>query len=156
MVVIQTNANVDEKPPADKPGLSGRGATFLHSKLEKRMSAEPRMNLYEEISAASKILEFPETATVAAIKSNYRKLLAKWHPDKCTKNKETCVEMTRRVIAAYQTIMDYCLQYQYSFSKESVKRHLQPAVCSHSSLYRNMLLTIRTIPGPSLVFRATP
>ena len=37
--------------------------------------------------------------------------------------KEICNEMTRRIILAYQTIVDYCQQYQYSFSEESVTGH---------------------------------
>ena len=82
------------------------------------------MNKYEEISAARKILELPETATMASIKSSYRQLLSRWHPDKCAENKEKCAEMTRKIVSAYQTILDYCHRYEYSFSEETVKRHL--------------------------------
>ncbi len=84
------------------------------------------MSKYEEISEARQILEVPEKATMDAIKSNYRRLLARWHPDKCQENKETCAEMTRKIISAYRTIMDYCLHYQYSFSEDAVKRHRSP------------------------------
>ena len=84
------------------------------------------MNKYEEISTARKILELPETATMASIKSNYRKMLAKWHPDRCEENQDECTEMTRKIISAYKTLMDYCLQYQYSFSEDTVKRHRSP------------------------------
>lgn len=63
---------------------------------------------------------------MAEIKANYRRLLAKWHPDKCVDNQEIRHEMTRKVISAYRVIMDYCLHYQYSFSKETVKRHQSP------------------------------
>ena len=48
------------------------------------------MNKYEEITEARGILELPETATLASIKSNYRRLLSRWHPDKCEKNREEC------------------------------------------------------------------
>lgn len=84
------------------------------------------MNKFEEISAARKTLELPETATLAEIKSNYRALLDKWHPDKCKKNKQECEEMTRRIISAYQMVEKYCLHYQYSFSEQTVKRHRTP------------------------------
>ena len=84
------------------------------------------MSKYEEISAARKILQLPETATLAVIKSSYRRLLAMWHPDKCKENQDVCAEMTRQIIAAYETIMDYCLQYQYSFSEDTVKKHRSP------------------------------
>ena len=78
---------------------------------------------YEKITAARLILDLPETATEELIKKNYRRLLAQWHPDKCPEQEEISNEMTRKIIAAYATLMDYCQQYQYSFSKESVKRH---------------------------------
>ena len=84
------------------------------------------MNKYQEITAAREILELPETATIESIKSSYRRLLAKWHPDKCCENQEICKEMTRTIILAYQTLMDYCRHYQYSFSEEAVRRHLSP------------------------------
>lgn len=69
---------------------------------------------------------FETIAHMASIKSNYRRLLARWHPGICEEHKHACVEMTRRILFAYQTIMEYCLQYQYSFSEDTVKRHLSP------------------------------
>lgn len=81
------------------------------------------MNPYDEILTARKLLELPEAATMAAIKSNYRRLLARWHPDKCEENKDECEEMTRRIISAYQTIMVYCHRYEYCFSEDTVKKH---------------------------------
>lgn len=84
------------------------------------------MNKFEKIYKARKILELPEIANMKAIKSNYRKLLAKWHPDKCKENKDECTEMTRKIISAYKTIMDYCLEYQYNFSQGTVERHRSP------------------------------
>jgi len=82
------------------------------------------MSKYEEISEARKILELPETATLASVKGSYRRLLTRWHPDKCPGNEEECAEMTRRIVWAYETIMDYCRQYRYSFSEETINRHL--------------------------------
>lgn len=81
---------------------------------------------YREITAARRLLGLPETATMASIKSNYRKLLTRWHPDKCLEDQEARTEMTRQIVSAYQTILDYCQQYQYSFSEEAVKKHLSP------------------------------
>lgn len=84
------------------------------------------MNKYQEITEARKLLELPELATMQEIKSNYRALLSEWHPDKCNKKRELCAEMTRKIISAYQTIMDYCLHYQYSFSEDTLKRYRSP------------------------------
>ena len=63
---------------------------------------------------------------MAEIKASYRRLLAEWHPDKCKEDPDTCTEMTRKIISAYQKIMDYCDNYQYSFTDETIKRHLTP------------------------------
>ena len=84
------------------------------------------MNRYQEITEARNLLELPETATMKSIKKSCRRLLLEWHPDKCTENQELCIEMTRKLITAHQTIMDYSKHYQYSFSQEAVGRHLSP------------------------------
>jgi DnaJ-class molecular chaperone len=84
------------------------------------------MSKFDEITLARKILDLPEIATMAVIKSSYRKMLARWHPDKGEENKEKCAEMTRKIISAYQTIMDYCVHYQYSFSEDTVKNQQSP------------------------------
>jgi hypothetical protein len=34
--------------------------------------------------------------------------------------------MTRRIISAYETLLDYCRHYRYDFSEEVVKRHQSP------------------------------
>ena len=84
------------------------------------------MNKYQEITIARKLLELSETASMAEIKANYRRLLTEWHPDTCVDKKEKCTKQTREIIAAYKIILDYCTYYQYSFSEETVKRHLSP------------------------------
>jgi hypothetical protein len=53
-------------------------------------------------------------------------MLSKWHPDKCKEDKDACAGMTPKIISTYQTIMDYCIHYQHSFSKDTVKRHQSP------------------------------
>ena len=46
------------------------------------------MTKYQEISEARHLLGLPEQATLKEIKSNYKSLLYKWHPDKCNEKKE--------------------------------------------------------------------
>jgi DnaJ-class molecular chaperone len=82
------------------------------------------MNKYQEITEARKLLELPERATMEEIKSNYKRLLSKWHPDKCRENNEQCNEMTKKIIAAYNIIITYCNQYKFSFTKEEVNNYL--------------------------------
>ncbi len=79
---------------------------------------------YNKIKKAIEILELPETATLDRIKNNYKKLIKKWHPDKCTDNPEKCKELTQRINHAYEIIMNYCKHYEYSFKKEDIEQAL--------------------------------
>ena len=80
------------------------------------------MKKYDEITEARKILELPEKASLENIRENYRTLLNKWHPDKCTEDSQQSTEMTRKIISAYKKIMVYCNQYQFSFTKEEIEK----------------------------------
>jgi DnaJ-class molecular chaperone len=82
------------------------------------------MGKYQEIDEARKLLELPERATMEEIKSNYRKLIRKWHPDRCEDNSDQCIEMTKKLIAAYGTIIAYCKHYRFSFTEEEVAQYL--------------------------------
>ncbi len=84
------------------------------------------MNKYQKITEARQLLELPECATMEQIKSNYRSLLSRWHPDKCRDNEQAAREMTQKIIESYQMILAYCNQYEYSFSEEVVNKHLSP------------------------------
>lgn len=81
------------------------------------------MSNYDEITAARILLELPERASMAEIKASYRKLIRKWHPDKCKKTPQACKEMSARINAAYKLIMAYCEEYRFSFSEEEVLEH---------------------------------
>lgn len=82
------------------------------------------IRLYEKITRAREFLELPERATRKEIKGNYRRLIRKWHPDRCNDDPEKCEKMTRAVIEAYRVITDYCDHYRYSFEEEEVNNYL--------------------------------
>jgi len=82
------------------------------------------MGLFEDITTARMLLDLPERATMEDIKSQYRELIQKWHPDRCKADKEICQEMAARIIAAYRLINTYCKNYEFSFSKEEVSNYL--------------------------------
>jgi preprotein translocase subunit Sec63 len=84
-------------------------------------------NTYQKLTEAREILEVPEKTTLKVVKSQYRKLLKKWHPDTCLDEKEKCHEMTQNIVAAYTEIMDYCEQYKISFAREDMGEYLSPA-----------------------------
>ena len=82
------------------------------------------MDTYQKITAARKILELPEQATLAEIKTRYRKLIRQWHPDHYPDDQERCKEMSTTIIAAYRTIVKFCEQYRFSFRQEEVQKYL--------------------------------
>lgn len=52
---------------------------------------------YQDIIDAKELLNLPERVSMEEIKSNYRKLIMQWHPDKCRSNNEKCNEMTKKL-----------------------------------------------------------
>ena len=78
----------------------------------------------EKITDARNILELPESSTMKEIKTNYKKLMLKWHPDKCTDKKKLCEEMTKKINDAYKIISDYCDHYEFSFSEVEVEKYI--------------------------------
>jgi preprotein translocase subunit Sec63 len=82
------------------------------------------MTTYQKITAARNLLELPEQATLAEIKSHYRKLMKRYHPDRCTGDKNKCEEIASRLSSAYKLIMSYCTQYKFSFANEEVRKYI--------------------------------
>jgi DnaJ-class molecular chaperone len=84
------------------------------------------MSEYRKLLEAKNVLGLPERASLRAIKSRHRSLLARWHPDTSTENEETCTAMTRREVAAYEVAVEYCERYAFSFSEKEMKRQVPP------------------------------
>ena len=81
------------------------------------------MASFEEIEEARRLLGLGEAATLKEIKSAYRRMASRYHPDKhsgsaCAENEE----MMKRVNWAYKLLMEYCSDYKYTFSEEDVAR----------------------------------
>ena len=61
----------------------------------------------KKIKKAGALLDLGEKATLKEVKSHYKDLLKKWHPDKCNKKKAECNEITQKIVSAYKIIIDY-------------------------------------------------
>lgn len=48
--------------------------------------------------------------------------MKKWHPDKHTTDSRKATQMSAKINEAYEIIMDYCNNYEYSFEEESIKK----------------------------------
>ncbi len=82
------------------------------------------MITHQDIIAAKQLLNLPERASMEEIKASYRRLIHRWHPDKCRDDESRCHEMSSRIIEAYKTIMVYCNQYKYSFADEEIRQYM--------------------------------
>jgi DnaJ-class molecular chaperone len=84
------------------------------------------MGKYDEITKARQILGLYEFATLKDIKNQYKELLREWHPDLSKEKEEISREKTIEIIDAFKTIMDYCENYKFSFSKEEIEKYVSP------------------------------
>ena len=78
---------------------------------------------FKEIDKARKILGLEKKATLREIKNAYREKAKMHHPDSANfaRNKEECDELMKKVNDAYNTLIEYCENYVYSFKKEDVE-----------------------------------
>lgn len=70
---------------------------------------------YAELTAALKVLDLPQQATLAEIHQRHRALVKAHHPDLAA---DADPKMIRRINAAYKLLRDYCATYLYSFSRD--------------------------------------
>lgn len=68
------------------------------------------------------LLGLREKSTTKEIKLKYKNLMKKWHPDKHPQNQEKATKMSMKINEAYEVIMDYCNNYEYSFDEENIKK----------------------------------
>lgn len=71
---------------------------------------------YQDLQDALKLLGLGERASLAEIKTRYRQLAKKYHPDRNQQSPEPTE--IRQLNAAYTLLRGYCEQYRYSFSLE--------------------------------------
>jgi DnaJ-class molecular chaperone len=89
----------------------------------KKHNRKPE-HTYDKIVWARNIMDLAESATMQEIKDNYRKMIHRWHPDKCREDQKICREMTNKIIQAYKIIIDYCSRYKFSFTQKEVEKYL--------------------------------
>ena len=65
------------------------------------------------------ILEVPESATEKEIKTAYRKLALKWHPDKNSENKTEAEEKFKLISSAYSVLSDKDKKKEYDFERKN-------------------------------------
>ncbi len=81
---------------------------------------------FKALDEARKILELPDRADISLIKSHYRRLCRKWHPDRNAERREDAHAMIKKINEAHEIIMELVKNYQYSFLKEDIQRWADP------------------------------
>jgi len=71
---------------------------------------------------AKSLLGLREQSSLKEIKNKYKNLMKKWHPDKHKENPEQATQMSMQINDAYETIMQYCNNFEYPFDEESIKK----------------------------------
>ena len=80
------------------------------------------MASFMEIDEARKVLGLSEAATLKEVKSAYRTLAHRHHPDKHSDAESSEDEIMKKLNWAYRLLMNYCSGYKYSFREEDVAR----------------------------------
>jgi len=82
------------------------------------------MTDFKQIDEARKLLGLGEYASLEEIKSAYRGLALKYHPDRCKgEKKKECEEMFKKISHARDILMSYCAGYKYSFKENDAERN---------------------------------
>ena len=79
------------------------------------------MHSFEEVIKAKTLLGLRDTASLPEIKSRYKNLMQKWHPDKHLDNIDMATKMSTEIIEAYKIIMEYIKGYEYRFDEAFIK-----------------------------------
>jgi DnaJ-class molecular chaperone len=79
---------------------------------------------FEEIDRARRVLKLAEESTVEEIKVSYRRLAARYHPDRCKQSQSAlCEKKIREINHAKDILMAYCANYRYSFGEKEATRN---------------------------------
>jgi len=83
------------------------------------------MTYTEKLLKAKSTLGLTERATLKEIKEKYYRLMKRWHPDTVSEDeKENATKMSYIINDAYETILNYCNEYEFDFSESEITRHL--------------------------------
>ena len=86
-----------------------------------------------------KILQVYKNANDIEIKKAYRKLAAKWHPDKNRNNIEESEKKFKEITQAYDVLKDKDKKYQYDMTKlNPMNAHRNSHTNTHMNPFKNM------------------
>ncbi len=81
------------------------------------------------LQQAVKLLGFSNKASLMDIGKRYHELVREWHPDVSEHEPDESHMMMIRYKEAYEILVDYCMNYQVTFTDEGDnKRHISRSI----------------------------
>ncbi len=74
---------------------------------------------------AAEVLGLQDHASLNEIRQKYHEQIKVWHPDVSKHEPAVAHEMTIRLKKAYDLLVDYCMNYPFSFRIEDLARDLE-------------------------------
>ena len=81
------------------------------------MTARPSLSIRD----AADILGIANQASITEIRSRYHALVKEWHPDVSPRDQEDTHNTMIRINDAYDILIEYCMNYEFSFRPEDIK-----------------------------------
>ncbi len=76
---------------------------------------------YESVMKAKTLLGLHDKATLSEIKTRYKNMMHRWHPDKHPDDPDTANAMSARINEAYRILLDFVKHYEYRLDEPYLK-----------------------------------
>lgn len=76
---------------------------------------------YEAVIKAKTLLGLHDKATLSEIKTRYKAMMHRWHPDKHPEDPDTATAMSAKINEAYKTLLEYVKHYEYRLDEAYLK-----------------------------------
>lgn len=73
-----------------------------------------------EIDEARRLLGLGDRASIEEIKTAYRRMCKRWHPDTLSEDSGSSRKI-KQINAAYRLLLNYCENYRFSFLPEKIE-----------------------------------
>jgi len=74
------------------------------------------------VRKAADILGISNNASINEIRSRYHEMVKQWHPDVSPHDPEQTHAMMIRINDAYNVLITYCTNYEFSFRPEDIRK----------------------------------
>ncbi len=80
---------------------------------------------WEKVAAAAKLLQLEETATLKQIKSAFRRMCKKHHPDLAAHQDEVESMAVQEIHEAYEVLLQYCKDFRFPLKPQDSDQSME-------------------------------